>query len=758
LFAAQAEDLFFSQGFLHAQERLWQMELTRRFLSGRTAEIFGDLPLPWQDLSVQFRHRTSVDLDYFMRLLGIRAAAQASLSLIAGDLRAYLDSYSAGINCYIDRCGGRLPWEFRLLRHHPEPWRPEDTLTIGKGLALLLSTALYSRLNFFAVANRLKSEPAKLRALFPGNLPDQPAIARAVWDQTQSIWRFVNGTLAAADWHPAAGGSNCWAVASDRSQTGAPVLCNDPHLRMSLPSLWYLMHLKADQASSAAYEAWGATIPGCPLIQIGRNRAIAWGITAAVCDDVEIYRERVHRIDPERYLCGEEWRPFETEQESIGVRRSRPVQRLVRRTRHGPVISDFAQAQNPGEVLSVRWTAHEPSEEFRSLYGVNCASNWTEFLESLRQHGAPTLNFIYADRAGNIGYTLTGKIPRRAQVPTLQPLAGWDQKNDWRGYIAFEDLPRLFNPPEGWVGSANNKIADAEYPNYLSHFFEPPHRYRRIVELLQSRKRHSADDLARMQMDDLSLHARELVAALAPELEQVAAAHPEVAEIVSALLGWDGRCAVDSMAAAIFHVFHHRLLHNLLAPELGEEWVPAYLEILNQCIAPTDKILGDPESPWFTQRSRQELVALSVREAREELRETFGNNAQRWHWGKFHKLSLHHSLSRVPILRSLLSIGPLPAPGDGMTLNLGFYRHSTPYSQTVGASMRFVADMSDPEAAEFILASGQSGHPSSPHYADQTALWQKGRTLNIMGGTLSQNREPHELTLQPAAVSDESEQ
>ena len=202
VFAANENDLFFAQGFLHAQERLWQMELSRRFLSGRTAEIFGNLPLPWQDLSVQFRRRTSVDLDFFMRLLGIRMAARTSLALLSEDLRARLDAYCAGVNWYIERCGRRLPWEFRLLCHQPEPWHPEDTLTIGKGLALLLSTALYSRLNFFAVASRLKHNPAKLRALFPGEVPGSVSITRASWDQAEAVWRFFHGTMAAADLQP----------------------------------------------------------------------------------------------------------------------------------------------------------------------------------------------------------------------------------------------------------------------------------------------------------------------------------------------------------------------------------------------------------------------------------------------------------------------------------------------------------------------------------------------------------------------------
>jgi penicillin G amidase len=731
--AADEPDLFFAQGFLHAQERLWQMDLSRRFLSGRMAEIFGDFALPWQDLSVQFRRCTSADLDYFMRILGIRVSAEASLSLLSEALYVRLNAYCDGINRYIEHCGKKLPWEFRLLRHRPEPWRPHDTLTIGKGFALLLSTALYTRLNFFAIAKKLKEQPEKLRELCPGYPDAAPVIARATWDQAEALWRFASGVLAASDWPSAGHGSNSWTIAPSRSRTGGAILCNDPHLRMTLPSIWYLMHLKSEQQSDQTdgYEAWGASIPGCPLIQIGHNRSIAWGITAAVCDDVEIYRERLHRLEPDHYLVGHEWRKFETHRELIGIRKSKPLEKNIRRTRHGPVISDFNETASPGEVLSVRWTAHEPSEEMRSLYGVNCATDWNNFHESLRHHGAPSLNFIYADRAGNIGYALAGHVPLRAEVPTLLPLPGWDERNDWRGYIPFDELPRVFNPPEGVIASANNRITDSAYPFYLSHFFEPPHRFRRIGQLLGSKENHSVEDLATLQLDQVSLHAKELIATLKPELAQISNESAVAKTAADYLLAWDGRCGERSVESAIFHEFHHRLLVNLLSPDLGEEVFNAYVEILNQCIVPTDRILAEPKSKWFAGRSRRELVELSLREACAELSDALGVNMSEWRWGRIHTLDMNHSLGRVPLLKTLLGIGPLPTGGNGTTVNLGFYRHSNPYAHTVGASLRFIVDMGQRQRSEFVLPSGQSGHPWSTHYRDQTRLWLNGRRIKM---------------------------
>ena len=728
VFAADEADLIFVQGFLHAQERLWQMEMSRRFFCGRMAEIFGDFALPWRELSAQFRARSSADFDYFLRLLGIRIAAEASLYHLPEPAQLALHAYAGGVNRYIEQCGRKLPWEFRLLRHAPEPWRPEDTLTIGKGLAFVLSTALFTRLNLIAIAAKLAAEPEKLRALFPSYPDDGPVITRAVWDHVRGLWQFTNDFLEATDWHPAGTGSNNWAIGPDRSTSGGAMLCNDPHLRMTLPSIWYLMHLKAETsaANQNGYEVWGASIPGIPYIQLGHNRWIAWGMTAAVCDDVEIYRERLHTLEPDRYLIGQRWQKLETRGESIAMRGRRARERIVRWSRHGPVISDFNEAHSGAEILALRWTAHEPSQEMQSLYAVNCARNWREFQDALRHHTAPTLNFVYADRDGNIGYVLAGKIPRRAQVPSLLPVEGWHERNDWQGFIPSDELPCVFNPPDGFVASANNRITDPAYPYYLSHFFEPPHRIRRIRQLLGGRKKFSADDLAEIQLDIFSIHAKELIEGLKVDLAHLASENSTVKTAADRLLRWDGSCTAESVEATIFHVFHHRLLVNLLVPTLGDELFCAYVEILNQCIVPTDRILKDPTSVWFKERTRYQLVATSLRQTCAELQEAFGEKVETWHWGKLHRLHMNHALGRVNVLKPLLGI-VISTPGDGMTINMGFYRHSNPYTHTVGASLRFIVDLGNWQASGFILPSGQSGHALSAHYADQTDSWLGGK-------------------------------
>ena len=733
VFASGEQDLFLAQGYLHAQERLWQMDMSRRFLSGRLAEIFGDFSLPWKEISGQFRGRSSADFDYFMRLMGIRHSAEACARLLSEGDRLRLEAYSTGINRYIEQCGRKLPWEFRVLRYEPGPWRPEDSLTIAKGLAFLLTTALITRLNHIAIAARLKDQPEKIRALLPSYPNDRPTITSAVWNQVRGLWEFMNGTLAGSDWQAAGLGSNNWVVAPSRSATGSAILCNDPHLRMTLPSIWYLMHLKAESISSQpdGYEVWGASIPGFPCIQLGHNRWIAWGITAALCDDVELYREQRHPLDSDRYQVGHQWQKFEVRQELIVIRGNRTLQRTVRSTRHGPVISDFAADSGAKEILSLRWTAHDASQELSYRYGVNCAHDWPEFLASLSHQTAPTLNYVYADRQGNIGYTLAGKIPIRPEVPSLLPVEGWRKSNDWRGYLPFDQMPRVYNPPEGVIATANNAITDASYPHYLSHFFEPPYRICRINQRLAAQRRFSVKDLSEIQMDRLSLHAIELIAVLKSDLDQMPEGNLTIKAAADRLLGWDGRCHEKSVESAIFHVFHHRLMANLLTPALGNELFYAYVESLNQCIVPTDLILRDSNSPWFALRTRPELVLTSLREACAEIELAIGANMAQWHWGKIHRLTLNHSLGRFRLLRPMLNIGPFPSGGDCVTVNMGFYRHANPYGHTVGAALRFIVDLGHWQNSGFILPSGQSGHPFSRHYRDQTEFWRNGERLGM---------------------------
>lgn len=733
LFAANEQDLFMAQGYLHAQERLWQMDLSRRLLNGQLAEVLGENAVPWKELSIQFCDKTLTDLDYFLRLMGIRRAACASLRLLPKEFVDRLLAYSNGVNRYIETHLGCLPLEFRLLRYQPEPWRPEDSLTIAKGFAFLLSTALFTRLSLSVITDKLKDQEAKLKSLFPAYPEGDPTITRSALEAARGLLRFLSGTFQEGNWALGGQGSNNWVIAPWRSSTGRAILCNDPHLRMTLPATWYLMHLKAAPVGNQSdeFEVWGASIPGSPCIHLGHNRWIAWGVTAALCDDADLYRERIHPKEPDLYLVGDQWTKMECQEEKIRIRGGREVKKTIRLSRHGPIISDFMQERAGKEALALKWSAHDPSEEFLALYGINRACGWKQFLQSLSYQVAPTLNYIYADIQGNIGYSLAGRIPIRSPSHSLLPLPGWSGEFDWKGYVPFSELPRLYNPPEGVIATANNRITDHSYPYYLSDLFDPPYRIRRIKELLVAKEKLSLEEMAEIQGDTVSVQGRETIAVLRADIEESARKDATLRKAVEKLIRWDGNCSENSLEAVLSHVFYQRLMVNLLTPDLGQELFLAYTEIFNQSLVPIDRILGDPQSPWFGSCPRQALVEKSLRETQAELTDRLGTNMEQWSWGKLHTLTLHHPLDRSRILAPLFSIGPFPSSGDGVTVNVGFYRHSNPYEHVVGPSLRMIVDVGNWEPSRFILPSGQSGHLFSPHYRDQTELWRCGGYIQL---------------------------
>lgn len=733
IFAASERDLFLAQGYVHARERLWQMDLGRLSLSGRLAETFGAGDVPWRELSVYFENRNLADLDYFIRLMGLRRAACESARLLPEQLLERLTAYCEGVNRYIETHLRRLPIEFRLLRYEPAPWRPEDSLTIGKGFAFLLSTSLLTRITLTAIRDKLRGQEAKLKSLFPTYPESAPSITMPAPGAAQERFHFVNGTFREVIGSASGHGSNSWVVAPQHSVTGKPILCNDPHLRLTLPCTWYLVHLRAPSAEQGPddFEVWGASIPGSPCVQLGHNRHIAWGVTAALGDDADLYLEKIHPEEPDLYLAGDRWLRTDRVEETIRIRRGKELKKIIRFTRHGPVISDFLPGGSTGDMLAFKWSAHEPSQEFRVVYGVNRASDWESFLDSLSFQVAPTLNYVYADIRGNIGYALAGKIPKRPRPNSFFPLPGWSGDYDWTGYLPFSELPRLFNPPEGLIASANNRIADPSYPHYLSDLFEPPYRIRRIETLVRRNARLSAADMARIQQDAVSNHAREVLAHLRGDLEAISRGDSALAPAVEKLLEWDGSCSEDSVAAAIFHALHRRLLLNLLTPDVGEKLTSAYMEIMNQPLQPFARILSDPNSPWFEPSSRQALLEQCLREACAELGRELGPDLRQWRWGRLHTLTLSHPFGRSRLLRPILSIGPFPAAGDGATINLGFYRYSDPYAHIVGPSLRMIIPLGEWQEGRFVLLSGQSGHFSSPQYRDQTELWRRGEYLRL---------------------------
>ncbi|MGQ9559352.1 MAG: penicillin acylase family protein [Candidatus Oleimicrobiaceae bacterium] len=741
IFASNEHDLLMAQGFVTAQDRLWQMELMRRAARGELAELFG---------------AQLIEHDRLMRTIGIGRTAQALYPRLPAESRAALGAYAQGVNAYLATGRQHLPLECLVLRHTPSAWRPEDCLCIMRFVSWTLCMSWAVDLTYGALAGKVDAE--RLAEIMPVATYGGP---RIVASTGAGDWRLcleglsrLRRVRAEVGMPEGTLGSNNWALSGSKTTTGKPIVCNDPHLMFSVPPFWYEIHLSGDDI-----DACGVAIPGLPGISIGRNRRIAWGITNGMIDDADFFVERLDSSDAHRYLRDGQWLTMTTVAETIAVKDAPAVVQEVHLTVHGPIINEVhALATQVGKAVAMRWVGHEDSDEIAALRTVLRAGSWTEVVAGLRTYGTPAQNFVYADEEGNIGYLLGGRIPRRGSDHGVLLLPGWDSKCDWRGMLPFERNPRLYNPSTGFVATANNEIWDQSKSGYLSAYWEPPDRITRITEVIQGKAQLSRADCERLQMDRLSLRAKAVVPLLIGAYER--ALLPDTGLVHQAYLllrAWD--CSEDphSLACTVFHAFYRNLLHNIFADEMGEELFGHFTALPGVAFRATDQVLAHANSLWFDDVSTpekcetlDEILVRSLFDAVAELRRDYGPNIGRWQWGDVHALTLRHAFSRVPVLGRYFDLGPYRVGGSSTTVcNVG-YPLREPYHPHWGVSMRMVVDFAEDRVVRFVLPAGQSGHRMSRYYADQTRDWLEGRYhVTTMDRQMLLN-EPHELlVLQP---------
>ena len=736
IFAASEADAFRAQGFIHAQERLFQMDFSRRAGLGRLAEIVGPVDAPWEDLTIHLKGATMVDMDHYIRTLGLARAAEESAKRYSPAMIAFLEAYAAGINAYIEAHRKKLPVEFRLLRYRPEPWTVMDTVVISKLLSLQLSTSMRTILALEGLRERFPGSDPRLRDLFPAYPEDGPVTCRVKHPvpahgvdlrrilALEQHWREYTGGGGA---HL---GSNNWVLAGSRTTTGKPILCSDPHLLLLAPSVWYLNHLVAE---ADGLDVSGCALPGAPGVVMGHNARIAWGMTNVMADDADLYVEEIHPDDTRRCRVGDEWAEMEVRREVYKVKGKKDEARDVRSTRHGPVITDTVRGQVcPGiatEALALKWAAHAPSADFEALYRLNHASSFEEAREGMREFGGSPLNMVVADVDGNIGYAMIGKIPIRRAGKGLLPIDGRPvEENEWEGWVPWELHPTLTNPPEGYIATANNKVVDDSYPFYITDLWEPPFRVMRIREMIAAKEKHSLEDMARMQMDVVTIQGRDFIRdVLASDEVSRWCGDSIVREAWRALVEWDGSCATDSVASAIWHVFFAVFMERRLKDHLGEDLHRAYMEILNQPVIPLENVAREGRPWWFPgPEGRGRELAETLAATVDRLRGMFGNDMKQWTWGRLHTLVMKHPLGEVKVLAPFFNIGPFETPGDSTTVNNGQYFHSVPWRHQAGPSYRQICDLSSWDNSRFITYTGQSGNPVSPHYRDMADLWRRG--------------------------------
>lgn len=756
IYAQSEEDLFFAQGYVHAQDRMWQMELQRRLGAGRLAEVLGEAALP---------------IDRTFRILGLHRAASAEVSALEADVQAALSAYAAGVNACMERRQGRLSLEFSLLRYQPEPWKPLDSLLWAKVMSFNLGANWGTEVIRLRLAHKVGADlAADLEPPYPANNP--VTVARQGRGRKKAAPPNGWGSEALRDalrqavdllgvphaeglpgglvpGIPLGGGaSNQWAVAGARSVTGQPLLANDTHLPVSMPGIFYQAHL-----AGGRYDVTGVSFPGIPGIVIGHNAHCAWGMTTGWQDAQDLYAERLNPANPRQYEVDGHWVEAEVITEAIGVKgRAEPVMEEVVVTRHGPIVSQLVGIDMP---LALRWVALDPTNLIDSALAYNRASNWEEFRQALSKWETPAHNFVYADRAGNIAFLQAGRVPVRREGYGMAPVAGWTGEHEWQRFLGLDELPQALNPGQGWIAVANNLVVDESYPHFLSSDLENPSRAARVAELLAGTASLSAEDFARFQLDTTSAIARRFVHHLVG-LQPTNAREAAALELLKA---WDCRMEPNSVAAAIYQVTRLRAMHVVFDEALGE-LAEAYVGGDNSPVRDTTPYLGrsivrmldmldDPgDITWLVDpatgvpRARAEVVHRALREALKLMKDELGEDMDTWTWGRVNQVVFSHPLGAVKPLDRLFNRGPYPMGGDHDTLLRAVTKPQFPTEPVhVIAAMRFVADLSDWDRCRMIVPGGQSGHVASSHYADLIPLWRDGQLLAMPYGREAVLRE-----------------
>jgi len=749
IFAATKADALFGLGYAHAQDRLWQMEFQRRIGFGRLCEIFGAAALPQ---------------DRFLRTVGFGRAARAAWENTPEWARQQVYAYVSGVNAFLaTHHGTGLPLEFSLLRFEPEAWSGPDVLVWVKMMAWDLSSNYTLELLRQDLIRTVGAE--RMAALMPPyataglsivpsrpggssesgesggpndqrsylthpTYPTHPALISALSQGVPAVSALLlgGGTTEAL-------GSNNWVVDGTRTASGKPLLANDPHLGTHVPSTWYLAHMSAPD-----FDVIGATLPGTPAVALGRNRSIAWGATNVAADVEDLYRERVDATGKEVEFRGAQV-PIATILEPILVRGAEAVQLQVRVTRHGPLVSDAINATNaspnipggaprpaPLEPLAFRWTALDPDDSTMAAFlQLNEARNWSQFTEALRSFIVPSQNFVYADVEGHIGYYAPGRIPIRASGDGSRPSEGWSGEAEWTGWVPFEELPHLYDPPTHQIVTANNRPAPKDYRYHLGLEWPEPYRAQRITDLLQGAAKLTPDDFARMQADTVSLHAKTLLPLLLAHVQPQSTPDRQAVEL---LRQWNADAMPGSAAEAIFEAWFFDLVPTIVGDELEPLVMNTYRSRFSFITRFLVQTLTDPKAAAWCDDVKSprvetcnDAVTLALSHGVADLTKRLGSDIARWRWDAVHPAVFPHSgLDAVAAMRPLLSRA-VPNGGDWSTVNVGPIEVDHPFEQHTVSGYREIIDLSPANDSRFLIDVGQSGHPMSPHYDDFLPDW-----------------------------------
>jgi penicillin G amidase len=762
LYGDSVDDLMRAQGFVHAQERFFEMDVRRHATAGRLAEMLG---------------RSALESDRMVRTMGWRRVAEQELALIKPETREALDAYADGVNAYLaDRSPSRIAVEYTVLNaggldYRPEPWTAVDSLAWLKALAWDLRGNMTEEIDrVLALAGHSAREVADLHPPYPYDehapIVRQGAVVDGVFEQdataggTRKPQRpaYTAGqrdVLARLQrdldrMPPLLGrgdgiGSNSWVVDGKHSATGAPLLANDPHLGVTLPGVWMQMGLHCRTVSDACpLDVAGFTFSGVPGVVIGHNADIAWGFSNLGADVTDLYLERV-RGDEWRY--DGRWRPLRTHTETIKVAGEDDVALTVRATRHGPLLSDVSDqlaevgeqapaagaTPDDGLAVALEWTALRPRPTADAILALDTATDWDSFRAAAASFAAPAQNLVYADREGHIGYQAPGLIPiRKSGNDGRLPVAGWRPENDWtRDYVPFDGLPNLRDPEEGYIVAANQAVAGRDYPYRLTDDWDAGYRSQRINDLLADEGELSVKNMLDIQLDD----QHPLAATLTPYLLDLDLPRGYYSGGRRLLRDWDLGQDVDSGAAAYFNVVWSNLLRLAFHDDLPEE---AWPDGGGRWVAVVERLLREPSASWWddaateTVETRDDVLVAAMLAARDELTRLQARDPAEWTWGALHRLELHNQTlgeSGIGPVEWLVNRGPWRGAGGSAAVNATSWDAAEGYEIANAPSMRMVVSLGDLDESRWISLTGVSGHPFDAHYTDQTDLWAAGETL-----------------------------
>ncbi|MDX1576020.1 MAG: penicillin acylase family protein, partial [Kiloniellales bacterium] len=717
-------------GYVHAQDRLAQMEFMRRLGAGRLSEVMGE---------------STVEIDRMMRTLGFYRLAEASQAHLDPETLASIEAYAAGVNAFLAEPPGPLPIEFQVLRAEPEPWRPADSLVWGRQMALQLSGNWSSEALRLRLAERLTREQiAFLWRPYPENAPNAIGDLAAVKDG-QATHRapppVVPGDVLPWSWAPK-DASNSWVVDGAHTATGSPILANDIHLALNQPGEWYLVRIETPELTLA-----GATAPGVPFLIAGHNGHIAWAFTTTHSDTQDLFLERSPDGAPARYETPDGPEPFEVREEIIEVRGGDPVTVTVRATRHGPVISDlragrFAQLAED-RILALAWPGLRADDRTAdAIYAMNRARDWSQFRAALRQFHSPQQNLLYADRGGTIAFMAPPRVPLRPSGDGRVPVKGWTGAHDWTGVIPFDELPHSVDPARGRIVTANNKIVPADYPYLIAADWPSGHRAQRIEALLEGAEATTAAQHAAWQSDVVSLAAARLMPVLLETIEDESLS-PRAEAAFALLSAWDFRMARDRPEPLIYYAWLKAANETLLADELGPEFPyfqKADADLLAAILTTGDDWCDNVETPPREACAAQ--TARALEQGLAKLADRFGEDMGGWRWGEAHQMRLRHAvLGRIPLIGDWTTRS-IETDGGEDTVNRGGARLAgrgpRVFEHRHGATFRAVYDLSNLDQSLFMIATGQSGNPLSPFYGNLAERWRDGIYLKLDG-------EPQEI-------------